>query len=117
MGMPAPLVETLIQVLAFDLDLQSRVTPHDQLEVLYSIDDDGEAAEVLHAAVTLGGTVRRFYRFRTPDDGVIDYYDEEGKSARKFLIRKPVAANRSHTFIAGAQRVRETLIRPGAESR
>jgi murein DD-endopeptidase MepM/ murein hydrolase activator NlpD len=94
MGMPAPLIETLIQVLAFDIDLQSRVTPHDQLEVIYSVDDEGEAAEVLHAAVTLAGTTRRYYRFRAPEDGAVDYYDEDGRSARKFLIRKPVAAGR-----------------------
>ena len=25
------------------------------------------------------------------DDGVYDYYDETGKSAKKFLVRKPVA--------------------------
>jgi murein DD-endopeptidase MepM/ murein hydrolase activator NlpD len=32
-----------------------------------------------------------FYRFQTNDDGIIDYYDETGKSAKKFLVRKPLA--------------------------
>ena len=27
---------------------------------------------------------------QSPDDGVVDYYDETGKSAKKFLVRKPV---------------------------
>ena len=26
----------------------------------------------------------------SPDDGAVDYYDESGKSAKKFLVRKPV---------------------------
>ncbi len=40
--------------------------------------------------MTLGGVAKRYYRFRTNDDGVVDYYDEEGKSAKKFLMRKPM---------------------------
>ena len=27
----------------------------------------------------------------TPDDGLLDYYDENGRSSRKFLVRKPIA--------------------------
>ena len=46
---------------------------------------------MLFAALTLGGETKKLYRFQTPDDGVTDYYDEAGKSAKKFLVRKPVA--------------------------
>ena len=45
---------------------------------------------MLYASLTLGGVTKRFYRFRTADDGIVDYYDEEGKSAKKFLMRKPM---------------------------
>jgi murein DD-endopeptidase MepM/ murein hydrolase activator NlpD len=38
------------------------------------------------------GELRRYYRFVSPDDGQVDYYDENGRSARKFLMRKPVNA-------------------------
>ena len=33
----------------------------------------------------------KYYHFQTADDGLYDYYDETGKSAKKFLVRKPVA--------------------------
>ena len=46
----------------------------------------------LFAALTLNGATKRFYRFRTPDDSVVDYYDDDGKSAKKFLMRKPVTS-------------------------
>ena len=65
----------------------------DAIEVFHSLPDEGPDAsepEVLFAALTLNGVSKRFYRFRTPDDGVVDYYDEEGKSAKKFLMRKPM---------------------------
>ena len=32
----------------------------------------------------------KYYRFQTPDDNLVDYYDENGRSTRKFLIRKPI---------------------------
>jgi murein DD-endopeptidase MepM/ murein hydrolase activator NlpD len=38
----------------------------------------------------VGGEIKKYYRFQTNDDGVVDYYDETGKSAKKFLVRKPV---------------------------
>jgi murein DD-endopeptidase MepM/ murein hydrolase activator NlpD len=45
----------------------------------------------MFASLTIGGEVKKFYRFQTGDDGIVDYYDETGKSAKKFLVRKPLA--------------------------
>ena len=33
----------------------------------------------------------KYYRFQTPDDNCVDFYDENGRSTRKFLLRKPIA--------------------------
>jgi murein DD-endopeptidase MepM/ murein hydrolase activator NlpD len=93
---PAPLIDQLIRIFAFDVDFQARITPGDTLEVFHSLPDtqDRDAAEpeVLYASLTLGGVNKRFYRFRTSDDGIIDYYDAEGRSAKKFLMRKPMGS-------------------------
>ena len=45
----------------------------------------------MFASLTNGGETKKFYRFQTPDDGIVDYYDETGKSAKKFLVRKPLS--------------------------
>ena len=60
--------------------------------MLYSGEEDPDARnnDVLFAALTVGGETKKFYRYQSPDDGVVDYYDETGKSAKKFLVRKPV---------------------------
>jgi murein DD-endopeptidase MepM/ murein hydrolase activator NlpD len=92
---PRPIIADLIRVYSYDVDFQRKTQPGDSFEVLYTGEDengptDGKA-EVLYAALTLGGEVKKFYRFQTGDDGVVDYYDENGKSARKFLVRKPVS--------------------------
>jgi murein DD-endopeptidase MepM/ murein hydrolase activator NlpD len=95
--MPKPLIEKLVHIFSFDADYQSRLSPTDLLEVIYSAEgSDGEAegAEILYASLTLGSAIHRFYRFRDADDGTVDYYDEAGKSAQKFLVRKPVAQGR-----------------------
>ena len=92
---PRPLVDELIRIYSYDVDFQRRVQPGDSFELLYPGEDeqpgDGKP-DVLYAALTLSGETKRYYRFHTADDGVVDYYDESGKSAKKFLVRKPVDA-------------------------
>jgi murein DD-endopeptidase MepM/ murein hydrolase activator NlpD len=95
LGMPKPLVKDLVKIFSFDVDFQSRATASDTLEVIYSADkDDPDMAEIVFASVMLAGHRRIFYRYRTDDDGTVDYYDETGKSAKKFLMRKPMGSGR-----------------------
>jgi len=83
-------IDDLVRIYSYDVDFQRRAAPGDSFEVLYSGDDDADARNVLYAALTVGGETKKFYRYQSPDDGVVDYYDETGKSAKKFLVRKPV---------------------------
>ncbi|MGU3494974.1 peptidoglycan DD-metalloendopeptidase family protein [Xanthobacteraceae bacterium A53D] len=94
---PRNVIADLVRIYSFDVDFQRRMKPGDNFEVLYS-DDTSADSEVLYATLTTGGETRRYFRFQTQDDGVVDYYDEEGKSAKKFLVRKPMAGGilRSH---------------------
>jgi murein DD-endopeptidase MepM/ murein hydrolase activator NlpD len=91
---PMPVIDDMIRVYSYDVDFQRKVQPGDSFDVFYAGEDEGatitERNEVLYAALTLGGETKKYYRFQTPDDGVVDYYDETGKSAKKFLVRKPV---------------------------
>ena len=92
---PRSIIDELIRIYSYDVDFQRRVQPGDSFEVLFGGDDEpaGEGkGEVVFASLTIGGETKRYYRFQTPDDGAVDYYDETGKSAKKFLVRKPMAA-------------------------
>lgn len=94
---PRAVVDEMIRVYSYDVDFQRRVQPGDSFEVLFAGEDEtpGTAdsrSDVLFASLTVGGEAKRFYRYQSPDDGVVDYYDETGKSAKKFLVRKPVAS-------------------------
>jgi murein DD-endopeptidase MepM/ murein hydrolase activator NlpD len=92
---PRPVIDDLIRIYSYDVDFQRKVQPGDSFEVLFASDDenatDNSKAEVLFALLTTGGETRKFYRYQATDDNVVDYYDESGKSAKKFLVRKPVA--------------------------
>jgi murein DD-endopeptidase MepM/ murein hydrolase activator NlpD len=92
---PVPIIDELIRIYSYDVDFQRKVQAGDSFEVLYAGEEDTPTADshndVLFAALTVGGESKKFYRFQSPDDGLVDYYDENGKSAKKFLMRKPVA--------------------------
>lgn len=92
---PATVIEDMIRIYSYDVDFQRRVQAGDSFEVFFAGEDEtpavsNEKNEVLYAALTVGGETKKYYRFQTPDDSVVDYYDETGKSAKKFLVRKPV---------------------------
>jgi len=92
---PKPIIGELIRVFANDVDLQRGVAPGDTLNLFYDEGDEGGGAAgrdaLLYASLTTRGETWRYYRFQTADDGLVDYYDEAGKSSRKFLVRKPIA--------------------------
>ena len=84
----------MVRIYSYDVDFQRKVQPGDSFDVFFAGEDEGatitEKTEVLFASLTVGGETKKYYRFQTPDDAVVDYYDETGKSAKKFLVRKPV---------------------------
>uniref|UniRef100_A0A9E8CJT9 M23 family metallopeptidase n=1 Tax=Bosea sp. NBC_00436 TaxID=2969620 RepID=A0A9E8CJT9_9HYPH len=89
--LPRSLVDELVRIFSYDLDFQQRVHGGDNLEVIFTEEDEGERAEILSATLTVNGEARRVFRYQSPDDGLIEYFDEEGKSLKKFLLRKPIA--------------------------
>ena len=91
-SVPKSVIEDLVRIYSYDVDFERKVQPGDSFDVLYADDETGEGRnEVRYAALTVGGETKKYYRFQTADDGVYDYYDETGVSAKKFLVRKPVA--------------------------
>jgi murein DD-endopeptidase MepM/ murein hydrolase activator NlpD len=90
---PRPLIDDIIRIYSYDVDFQRRVQPGDSFEILFAEDENSNEGkgEVLLASLTTGGETRRYYRYQSSDDGLVDFYDDTGKSAKKFLVRKPLA--------------------------
>ena len=90
---PAETILKLLRVHSYDVDFKQKVKPGDIVEMFFDGGNDDEAGELLYTSMTIDGQQRKFFRFRTPDD-VVDYYDEQGNSAKKFLMRNPVRGGR-----------------------
>jgi murein DD-endopeptidase MepM/ murein hydrolase activator NlpD len=88
--LPRQTVQELVRIFSYDVDFQRRVAPGDSFEIFYGQDEDNGPPEVLYAALTISGEARRVYRYQG-EDGVIDFFDEAGRSLKKFLVRKPIA--------------------------
>ncbi|WP_343312906.1 M23 family metallopeptidase [Brucella sp. BE17] len=95
-GMTETMREQLVKMLASDVDLQAQLAPNDNIDAFFSLPDDasneGKAdsdSQLLYVAATFGGTTRKFYRYQG-SDGSVDYFDQNGKSAKQFLLRNPV---------------------------
>lgn len=96
-GMSKQMTQRLIKLLASDVDFQSRLSPSDRIDVLFSQpdgdDQTSDDSQLLYVSATFGGTTRNFYRFQM-QDGSTDYFDEDGSSAKQFLLRNPLPAGK-----------------------
>ncbi|MDX2235389.1 MAG: peptidoglycan DD-metalloendopeptidase family protein [Hyphomonadaceae bacterium] len=88
-------VSQLADVFAYDIDFQRDIHPGDAFEIVFERfrDDEGrtvKTGDLLFVSLDARGTTKSFYRFKRPGDGTVDWYDESGKSARKFLMKTPI---------------------------
>lgn len=92
-GMTDTMRIQLVKMLASDVDLQAKLNPSDQLEAFFSLPDNSDRADddsqLLYVSANFGGTTRKFYRYQA-SNGTVDYFNENGKSAKQFLLRNPV---------------------------
>ncbi|WEK04677.1 MAG: M23 family metallopeptidase [Candidatus Devosia phytovorans] len=82
-------IERIIGMFAYDVDMTKKITAGDAIEILESEPDAEGRQDLLYVALTLGSTTRQLYRFAT-DDGVIDFYDPDGETGKRFLNRRPL---------------------------
>lgn len=92
-GLTKAMTRQMIRMFAADVDYEARIKPSDRISAFFSSPDDTGAAtedsELLYVQATFSGATRNFYRFRAKDGGV-DFYDENGRSSRQFMLRKTV---------------------------
>ncbi|MCO5733716.1 M23 family metallopeptidase [Rhizobium sp. SSA_523] len=97
-GMTQDMTALIVKLLASTVDLQAQLKPTDTIEAFFSAADEagtaGPNSELLYVNAKFGDTVTRFYRFQNLDDNSVDYFDQDGKSIRQFLLRTPVPNGR-----------------------
>ena len=82
-------------VFAYDVDFQREIHPGDTFEMVYDAftDETGKPVKtgnLVFASLNGQALTRSFYRFTPSDDGETDYFDSNGESATKFLMKTPI---------------------------
>lgn len=88
-------VAALADAFAYDVDFQRDVRPGDNFEILFEryYDDEGNTVrtgDMLFVSLESRRGPRAFYWFLAPGDARADWYDAEGRSARRFLMKTPI---------------------------
>jgi murein DD-endopeptidase MepM/ murein hydrolase activator NlpD len=88
-------IAALADAFSYDVDFQRDVRPGDEFELVFErfYDDEGNTVrtgELLFVGLESRRGERAFYQFLAPGDNRPDWYDADGKSARKFLMRTPI---------------------------
>jgi len=93
-GLSRQVLGDLIHIFSFDVDFQREIQPGDSFELMYEsfVDENGKivrSGDIKMASMTLRGDKRTYYRFKG-GDGFYDYYNANGRSVRKTLLRTPI---------------------------
>lgn len=93
-GVPDPIIMDLFRYYSFDVDFQRDIQKDDTFEVMYDELSDMQGnrsknGSVIFANLNTMGTSLKIYRFET-DNGTYDFFNENGKSVRKTLLKTPV---------------------------
>lgn len=93
-GAPAGIISAAARILGYSVDFQRDVRTGDEFCLVFEsfLDEDGEEAmfgNIEYAAMLLSDKPLTLYRYEFPD-GRHDYFDENGRSGRKALMRTPI---------------------------
>ncbi|MDJ0920198.1 MAG: M23 family metallopeptidase [Henriciella sp.] len=83
------------QIFSYDVDFQREIHPGDTFEIVFDTKQDErgtviDRGAVLYAALNGKAVDKQYYRFTTPDEKVTDYFQTNGESATKFLMKTPI---------------------------
>ena len=93
-GVPPQIIVEMIRMFSYSVDFQREIRAGDKFDVYFDrkFDENGVPVmegDIAYASLTVGGKEHQLWRFKTKD-GVWDYYDEKGRSMKKFLMRTPI---------------------------
>ena len=93
-GIPPQIIAELIRAYSWDVDFQRDIRSGDVIKVLYDVKEteDGEFAgygDVTYADLTVGGRAKPIFRYEMKD-GRVDYFEADGRSVKKTLMKTPV---------------------------
>ena len=92
---PLKLLMELIRIYSFDVDFQREIQRGDSFSILFKQHSNADG-EIVHndtiewAELILSGKPVEYAKYTSPKNNYTDYYNREGKSVKKTLMRTPV---------------------------
>jgi len=88
-------IAALADAFSYDVDFQRDVRAGDRFELVFErfYDDENNTVrtgDLLFVSLESRRGARAFYSFQAPGDERPDWYDADGKSARRFLMKTPI---------------------------
>ena len=88
-------VGALSDIFAYDVDFQRDIRPGDAFELVFERFADEEnqtvrTGELMFVSLSVRGAEKAYYRFKAPGDAEPAWYDQFGRTARKFLMKTPI---------------------------
>lgn len=93
-GIPDEVIANFIKIYSWNVDFQRDIRAGDEIELLYEINElqDGTVTgygDIIYARLIVSGRDIPLYRFQT-QDGLVDYFDRDGTSIRRTLMKTPI---------------------------
>ncbi len=87
------IIANFANLFSYSVDIQREIQPGDDFEIMYEQfrTPSGElvkTGEILYAALETRGAMKALYRFEASEG--VDYFDHDGVSIRRFLMKTPV---------------------------
>ena len=96
-GLPDPVVARIAELVSPKSDFRGQVKENDAVEVLMALPEGAtktdDNAEMIYVSALVSSSRVTLYR-HIAADGTVGWYDENGRGARPFLLRKPLATGR-----------------------
>ena len=93
-GVPLEILSEAIKLYSFDVDFQRDIQKNDEFEIFYEVFINGNKGNISYGKIkyiklNLHGNILEYFIFKDEDDH-FDYFNKEGKNARKALMKTPI---------------------------
>jgi len=100
LGATPTLTQQVVKLFAHKLDFERDIKAGDTFKLVFDrkVTESGrtvEAGNLLYAEIEAKGGVDRFYSFQPKGASSVEYYDENGKSIKGFLLATPIYGART----------------------
>ena len=94
-NIPPNIIMQFVNLYAFDVDFQREIRNGNKIKIFYEVFLDSkhivrQTGNIKFASLALRKDTYNLYRFTTDDNGKSEYFDSEGKSAVKALMKTPI---------------------------